>query len=158
MSKFDGLLTDKGWKQVELAMFALTRGLDTGVPEIELRAGAAVSEPAEPTPWVAVDLDGTLAQEGEWKGVGHIGRPLPAMVELVKRMLASGRRVKIFTARVGPYGANPEAAREHIQRWCQEHLGQVLEVTATKDRFMVELYDDLARPLPTDPDTGIGRG
>jgi len=50
-------------------------------------------------PWVGVDLDGTLAEFGEWKGAGHIGRPIPAMVDAVKNLLKAGITVKIFTAR-----------------------------------------------------------
>ena len=29
---------------------------------------------------IYVDLDGTLAEHHGWKGVDHIGKPIPAMV------------------------------------------------------------------------------
>lgn len=31
--------------------------------------------------WIAVDLDGTLAEYDGWKGSAHIGNPVPKMVE-----------------------------------------------------------------------------
>jgi hypothetical protein len=33
---------------------------------------------------IGVDLDGTLAKYGEWRGVEHIGEPIPPMVDRVK--------------------------------------------------------------------------
>lgn len=97
--------------------------------------------------WVAVDLDGTLAEYGGWKGAGHIGKPIPKMLERVKRWLAAGVAVRIFTARAG----DPETV-PHIEAWCREHVGQVLPVTATKDYGMICLYDD--RAVQVIPNTG----
>ena len=34
--------------------------------------------------WIGVDLDGTLAMYDQWAGAGHIGEPIPLMVERVK--------------------------------------------------------------------------
>lgn len=105
---------------------------------------------------IAVDLDGTLAFYDGWKGESHIGEPVPAMVERVKQWLAEGTTVKIFTARVGISGgysleSNRFADKEFadnqvrlIQDWCEKHIGQRLEVTATKDFTMTEFYDDRA--------------
>lgn len=93
--------------------------------------------------WIGVDLDGTLAEYHGWPSDGSVGPPIPKMLERVKRWLAAGRRVKIFTARVGP-GQGRDLC-EHLSRiniWCDHHLGQVLEITATKDSKMVELWDD----------------
>lgn len=107
--------------------------------------------------WIGVDLDGTLATYGGYLGPNHIGAPIPAMVERVKRWLAAGTQVKIFTARVdggtaainlgNPNGhefENIEKVKEPIRAWCREHLGQELEITNTKDFGMVVLYDDRA--------------
>lgn len=103
--------------------------------------------------WIGVDLDGTLAY-WDVDVFPEIGLPLPAMVDRVKAFLADGRDVRIFTARVGivpelknDAGQAADAAfaldqTAKIERWCQEHLGQVLPVTATKDFHMVLLYDD----------------
>lgn len=92
--------------------------------------------------WIAVDLDGTLAKYDGWKGVEHIGEPVPLMRERVLRWLAQGKDVRIFTARVA--GPDSHLAKEIIQAWCEKHLGQSLPVTNVKDMRMVELWDDRA--------------
>ncbi len=103
--------------------------------------------------WIAVDLDGTLAVYESGHGIDSVGPPVPEMVERVKRWLDVGQEVRIFTARVAAQGrtnengvADTEAfaqqQREMIEAWCQEHIGQVLPVTATKDFQMLALYDD----------------
>jgi hypothetical protein len=110
--------------------------------------------------WIGVDLDGTLAHYAGWKGADHIGAPIPVMVQRVRRWLKQGRTVKIFTARVGAtddvVDQSPlpgtlidshefaETQRRLIQEWCERHIGQRLEVTATKDYGMDELWDDRA--------------
>lgn len=100
--------------------------------------------------WIGVDLDGTLAEYNGWKGAEHVGKPVPAMVERVKRWLAEGKYdVKIFTARVSHDGeplsmAESREARRAIDAWVARHIGQWLEVTNVKDYAMVELWDDRA--------------
>jgi len=107
------------------------------------------------TPWIGVDLDGTLA-EHYWphKGPFHpliIGSPIVPMVQEVRRMLAEGYVVKVFTARVGVRGKSPnnkgvklEDIRREIARWTEEHVGTALEATCVKDYNMVQLWDDRA--------------
>lgn len=125
--------------------------------------------------WIAVDLDGTLAVYDGWKGAGHIGAPVPAMLERVKAWLAQGREVRIFTARVyfppEPAGAGPKSremaehvgrkleadlARESIALWCEEHLGRRLPITNVKDYGMIELWDD--RCVQVKANTGLPVG
>lgn len=102
-----------------------------------------------PRGWWGVDLDGTLAHYDGWKGPQHIGEPIPEMVERVRSWLAKGFDVRIFTARVWEDGtperkAEARLARMAIVQWCQEHLGQVLQITNIKDYGMLALYDDRA--------------
>lgn len=92
--------------------------------------------------YIAVDLDGTLAEYDGWQGPLHIGKPVPAMLERVKVWLEEGREVRIFTARVAHDDSGD--CQHRIERWCKEHLGQVLPVTCRKDYDMIELYDDRA--------------
>lgn len=113
-----------------------------------------------------MDLDATLAEWGDDGlncDVMQIGRPIPAMVERVKRWRAAGREVRIVTARVGACDAvNDEGVADNvdfaagqralIERWCLEHLGEVLPVTASKDFQMAVLYDD--RCVQVMPNTG----
>lgn len=97
--------------------------------------------------WIGVDLDGTLAHYDRWDGPG-IGQPIARMVERVLEHLRRGERVKIFTARVTV--ADVAQLKEQynlIQDWCETHLGQVLEITATKDLHMILLYDDRCRQV-----------
>jgi hypothetical protein len=101
------------------------------------------------TPWIGVDLDGTLAHYDHWRGEDHIGAPISAMVKRVMSWLAEGREVRIFTARV--CDGKPET-RSFIESWCLIHLGAVLPITNQKDYGMIELWDD--RCVQVEPNTG----
>ena len=89
--------------------------------------------------WIGVDLDGTLAEYGGWKGPDHIGKPIEPMVDRVKGWLARGIEVKVFTARASVPEMIPI-----IESWCALHIGVVLPVTNVKDFAMIELWDDRA--------------
>ena len=99
--------------------------------------------------WIGVDLDGTLAMDEGRRGLRRVGRPVPAMLRMVKQWIADGVEVRIFTARVG--GGRPAAEREAavaaIEGWCVRHVGRRLAVTAEKDAGMDELWDDRARRI-----------
>ena len=118
--------------------------------------------------WIGIDLDGCLAQwpkDATVQTVCTIGAPIPEMVSFVRELIASGVTVKIFTARVGPatdeecWSASDkrcptlwdwqEWQTQLIQVWCQEHLGCVLPITATKDFHMIMLYDDRCKQVIT---------
>lgn len=99
--------------------------------------------------WVGVDLDGTLAHYIAFEGPTSIGDPIPAMVDRVKRWLAMGQDVRIFTARISD---GELATRTAIVEWCVKHIGQALPVTNVKDYAMVELWDD--RCVQVIPNTG----
>lgn len=131
---------------------------------------------------IAVDLDGTLAEWHGWPADGSIGAPIPAMVNRVKRWLAAGHDVVIYTARVWPLGTHDEAeisysrqslddlgfggiaitrteramqaADQHfrVKAWCLEHIGQELPITCIKDPFIEEFWDD--RAIGVIPNTG----
>jgi len=99
--------------------------------------------------WIGVDLDGTLAVYDGWKGSEHIGEPIIPVLKHVKDLLHAGVEVRIFTARVQE-GARAIAA---IERWCLEHIGQVLTVTDRKDFSMVYGIDD--RIVSVQRNTGV---
>jgi hypothetical protein len=92
------------------------------------------------SPWIGVDLDGTLAFSHHWGGYDYIGEPIPKMLKRVKQWLRQGKTVKIFSSRaeVGEKGIKP------IQTWCVKHGLGKLEVTNIKDSGLVEIWDDLA--------------
>jgi len=103
--------------------------------------------------WDGYDLDKTLFRHDEWKGVLHFGEPILPMIEHLKQNLASGKKVKIFTARVS-YD-NPVINRyvaQRIQDLLFKHVGVMLEVTCRKDMGMRALYDD--RAFHVYPNTG----
>lgn len=105
--------------------------------------------------WIAVDLDGTLAVYNGWND-GEIGEPIPLMVDRVRKWIAEGVVVKIFTARVSIVGGYSLESNRHadtkfaeeqrlkIEEWCEKHIGKKLEVTSTKDFTMIEMWDDRA--------------
>jgi hypothetical protein len=89
--------------------------------------------------WIGVDLDGCLAEhDGPWDPT-QIGEPVPAMLERVKKWIADGKTVKIFTARASTPKHIPR-----IQSWLEMHGLPRLEVTNVKDPGMQFLVDDKA--------------
>ena len=67
--------------------------------------------------WIGVDLDGTLAEFPEVYETYKIGKPIPAMVERVKKWIADGREVRIFTARVANLEVAPDYWRNSMADW-----------------------------------------
>ncbi len=109
--------------------------------------------------WIGVDLDGTLAHYDSWRGVDHVGAPIPLMVDRVKKWIAEGKEVRILTARLTDDGdagkprfEEAKKARAAIEVWCLKHIGKVLQVTNRKDFGMMELWDD--RAVQVIPNTG----
>ena len=103
--------------------------------------------------YIGVDLDRTLAyyNSGDWERFGpyYIGEPIPPMIKKVKEWLASGEKVKIFSARAAE--TDPKVV-EAVEEWCLKHIGQILPVTCIKDRHMRIYYDDKA--IQVIPNTG----
>lgn len=102
--------------------------------------------------WIGVDIDKTLAYHTRATHGKSIGEPVPKMVRRVKKWLAEGKKIKIFTARVSKESLKYnnqklEDAIELINDWCIEHLGRCFEVTCEKDYWMLELWDDRARQV-----------
>lgn len=98
-----------------------------------------------------VDLDGTLAHFEKWDGPTVIGKPIPKMVQKVKKWLAQGDKITIFTSRIYPDGkfTQPEeceAAKNEVENWCVRFLGVKLDVTYQKGVFDI-LYDDRAEHI-----------
>lgn len=105
--------------------------------------------------WWGVDFDGTLAYHEQ--GEMELGEPIPEMLERVKRWIAKGRKVKIFTARVGKHDGETdediEEQRRLVEDWTEKHIGKRLEVTCEKDYKMIQLWDD--RAVQVISNTGI---
>lgn len=98
-------------------------------------------------PWVGVDLDGTLAYHDQYSSAEFIGAPILEMVERVKKWQEQGFVVKILTARASVPSHIPP-----VKKWLNEHGLGDLEVTCSKDYWMVELWDD--RSIQVEKNTG----
>lgn len=108
-------------------------------------------------PWIGIDFDGTLAYYDKFISLQHYGEPIPEMVEFVKRLLAAGANVRLFTARVcelsNQFNAaqgNPypiEAIRDDLRQWTLLHIGVALEATNQKDFLCCGIVDDRAIPV-----------
>ena len=128
---------------------------------------------AERTGWVGVDLDGVLV---EWdpKYLPGLGPPIIHGITLVRRLLAAGKEVRIFTARIQPSPGDPEWWAEirrlgfdalepwvasqiaMIDKFCIDHFQTTLRITASKDWRMTTCYDD--RSVQMIPNTGESLG
>lgn len=94
---------------------------------------------------ILVDFDRTLAHYESWEKNGaNLGAPIPDMVDRVKRWLAKGKDVRIFTARA--HESNPRWGSDiaNIKRWCMEHIGRDLPVQCWKSFEAEAIWDDLA--------------
>jgi hypothetical protein len=109
-------------------------------------------EPNSGGNWIGVDLDGTLAYYHGWRGVEHIGDPVPAMLERVKGWIAEGIEVRIFTARIC-HPRKRRVAIKTINAWCAQHGLPRLAITNVKDFQMLELWDDRAVRVETNAGT-----
>ena len=108
--------------------------------------------------WIGVDLDGTLAKDGNGPFTPTtIGAPIPAMLKRVRQWLEDGMEVRIVTARVNPIYPDSHLERIAIEQWCQHHLGQVLDVTCQKDGKMWELWDDRAVQVVRNTGKRVGK-
>ncbi len=82
-------------------------------------------EPATKKPRVCLDLDGVLAQYDKWRGVEHIGDPIPGALKFAKD-LAKIAEVVIFSSRCAQdiaEGSRITAGqlRIHIIEWLEKH-------------------------------------
>ena len=98
--------------------------------------------------WIGVDLDSTLAVYEHWVAEDEIGEPVPKMMARVKRWIADGRWIKIFTAR-----ADSPKAVAAIKIWLEKNGLPPLEITNVKDYLMDELWDD--RVVAVERNTGV---
>jgi len=87
----------------------------------------------------AVDLDGTLAEYGEFKGESKIGKPITKMKTRVMNWIKKGDTVIIFTAR-----ARNEKNIGYVKDWLKENGFPDLEVTNVKYPKFDVIYDDKA--------------
>src|ERR1700722_14845096 len=105
------------------------------------------------SPWIGVDLDGTLARDLGSRRGDEIGSPIKPMLLRVKQWIAEGHTVKIFTARA----SSPRQVAA-IKKWLAKHGLPDLEVTNVKDLKMIELWDDRCVQVATNSGEPISKG
>lgn len=98
---------------------------------------------------IGCDFDGTLAFHKP--GMEVLGKPIPRMLRRIKKHLADGHAVEIFTAR-----AKDHKEISRIQDWTEKHLGRRLPVTNVKKHYFTKMYDDRAEGV--EANTGRLRG
>lgn len=91
--------------------------------------------------WLAVDLDGTLAEYHGFQGVDHIGNPVPSVVEALKERYRQGWKIAIFTARLED---DDGTAESHIVKWLMHWDIPSHEITNKKRKVFREFWDDRA--------------
>ncbi len=82
-------------------------------------------EPATRKPRICLDLDGVLAQYDKWRGIEHIGDPIPGALKFTKD-LAKIAEIVIFSSRCAQDIAEgsritPGQLRIHIIEWLEKH-------------------------------------
>lgn len=110
---------------------------------------------------IAIDLDGTLAYYSGWKGIDHIGDPLPGSRRLVGFLLAEGYKVVIYTTRTNPEvnGGTAEELAKPIYAWLTKHgFDQRVTVALHGKPIAVMYIDDRAFDIPTNMDWGKESG
>lgn len=90
---------------------------------------------------IGIDLDGTIAQYGEWKGEEVIGDPIDGAREFLEALKNKGHTLIIFTAR-----ASTPVGRQAVIRWARQHKLWHLfdDVTNKKEYKFWRFVDDRA--------------
>ena len=91
--------------------------------------------------WIGVDFDGTLVTHE----FPRIGKDIPLMISRVEKWRAAGIKVKILTARTSGF-------THDVRKWLDARGWQDIEITASKDYCMIELWDD--RSVSVELNTG----
>lgn len=104
---------------------------------------------------IALDLDRTLAKcSGDYTKVGEI---IPSMLFKVKKWLARGYKITIFTARVSVNDWHtPEVAaaqKKMIVDWMVENGFPVMDITSDKHPSFTHMIDD--RAYHVIPNSGV---
>lgn len=97
----------------------------------------------------AVDFDGVIHTYFGWDGNPPTGRPIDGVVAGLQRLKDAGFSLVCFTARDAPF----------VQQWLDRHaLGHYFsEVTNTKPKEAIVLFDDRAVRVPANVPYGLDR-
>jgi hypothetical protein len=128
---FDGL-GENEWLEGGDAIEAMIATRPSKLPKAKSKKKATLVPAPAPKkrevtrkPRVCLDLDGVLAQYDKWRGVDHIGDPIPGALEFT-RELAKIAEIVIFTSRCAQDIAEgsritPGQLRIHVIEWLEKH-------------------------------------
>lgn len=107
---------------------------------------------------VCVDLDATLARYDGWKGVDHIGEPLPGAQEFMEQLCRLAN-VVVFTTRtkaddesLGRNGKTKYELASLVESWLKNHDIPYHEVYVGQGKPIASAYvDDRAVSIKANP-------
>lgn len=111
---------------------------------------------------IAVDLDGTLAEFGEWQGRDKIGDPLPGAVQAMWTLVSSGHNVFVYTCRCS-HELHAEYTEGHtvgesaafVLAWLRRHRFPHMQVYVGQGKPIADVYlDDRAMRVAPMHDPG----
>lgn len=130
---FDAIAGENEWLEggdaIEALLATRTSKLPKKAKAVTKRALTPAPAPKkrEPTrkPRICLDLDGVLAQYDKWRGIEHIGDPIPGALKFTKD-LAKIAEIVIFSSRCAQDIAEgsritPGQLRIHIIEWLEKH-------------------------------------
>lgn len=96
--------------------------------------------------WLAVDLDGTLAEYLGWTGEYTIGAVIPAIADRLRQRYVEGWKIAIFTANLDCPKSEEQDVVVKIWEWLgQNFIAQYIsEITCIKKKYFTEFWDDRA--------------
>lgn len=92
---------------------------------------------------IAVDLDKTLASQDSWRGFGHIGKPIPSVVRLLRAEKKRGARIVLFTCRVTNLDNKVYPfSLDTIRTWLKKHKIPIDEIWMGTGKVYASAYID----------------
>ena len=99
---------------------------------------------------IAVDLDGCLAEMGEWRGYQYIGPPIMSVVKDIRRAKRRGAKIILHTCRISTIDNKiyPDSL-DTIRKWLKDNDVPVDEIwMGTGKPAAQEYWDDKAVKKP----------
>jgi hypothetical protein len=131
---FDAIAGENEWLEGGEAIEAMIATRPSKLPKIKgskKKSGLAPApapkkrEPVTQKPRVCLDLDGVLAKYDKWRGIDHIGDPIPGALEFTKQ-LAKIAEIVIFSSRCAQdvlegSRITPGQLRIRVIEWLEKH-------------------------------------
>jgi len=92
------------------------------------------------TKTICVDLDGVLAEYDGWKGIDHIGDPIPGARVFLKSLHAIPAKVRIHTTRTS--GSKSDESLPIVEAWLNKHDMQYDSVSCGGGKPIAAAYVD----------------